>query len=133
MWQFVFIIYIIFSLIMTSTTSIMLRGVAGVENILYYNNILLVISVAFFSSVVTMNVACSSSIQSHLVVLALILLNLITTVITSLILADPQFVKCPPVVKNALIANLVLNILPTVSQIIYYVKERDMSAMLPSL
>lgn len=99
------------SLALTSATSMMSKGISEIESVVYYNTILLSISIALLSATITLSLGCSGleGIQSVYYKAILLVFTIANFSLLIAMVSNKQFSTCPSNVKGMVIANLVIN------------------------
>lgn len=129
MWELIFLIYIILSLSFTASISLQLKDKDGVQNVSYYNNILLLVTVALLSMLVTFYLTakevCGARAYGNYsknAIIALIAFSLFMLVLAIAMTSSSQFKNCPAGAKRAIITNLVLNVIFILTGFGYFAK-----------
>lgn len=130
MWELIFLIYVVVSLIFSSSISMQLKDQVGVAKITYYNNISLLVTVALLSMLVTFYLTakqvCGTSVYgkySKNAIVALIVFILITLSLSIVSTSSDQFKTCPAGAQKAIVANLVLNIIFVLAGLGFFIKQ----------
>lgn len=117
MWELVFIIFAIASLSISAAVSLSLKDSPDVQNVAYLNNVILVISTAVLTAIVTFALTarhvCNVTVYgsySFYAVVALIVFSIATLIFSIMMVSNRQFAQCPARAKTLIIVGLTLNI-----------------------
>ena len=139
--------YLAINVALVSALSVKMKDVANINNIKYWNTVLLVISIALFTSFTTFmvtvdNLVADSAVETvresrvHLYSgIVMIIFAIAMIVVMSMMIASSEYSNVPQDIKGWIIATLVVNVVLIVLGIAYiaYDKRQSVSQWFQSI
>ena len=138
-WKLILFLYLAANVTLVSVLSAKMKDVPNIDNIKYWNSILLVISIELLTAFTTyyatvgglapgstIQTAGESKVHTYSGVLLIIFAIAMVTV-TSMMIGSSDYAACPQDIKNWIIATLTVNIVLIVLAIAYMVYDRRMT------
>ena len=126
MWIIIFFMYALLYLAISSLVSLKLKNVENVQNIVYINDIILLVTTALLASTLTMSFTINGICErtSHVnyamyAIITMVILNVILNILSAIMISNPQFKNCPVGVSALLSAGFILNLAGTAGGIVY--------------